>query len=108
MKQDLNIQYELLREKLSIIESDINEIESILEEVEKANGSLDDRVWMSSEKTKMDQEFIPYLEKISKNAPSALRKNLNYIRKSVNIYETTEKELIEEIDDKLTDLSRGE
>ena len=103
MNDNIEIQHEPLRETLNVIEEDINVIEEILLKVVKANGSLDEGKWKSTEKNKMDQEYIPYMNKISINVPKALRKHLNLLRESVNIYENKESELIEEIDKELDD-----
>ena len=92
-----------MRETLKVIEEDIKIIEEILMKVVKANSSLDNSKWKSTEKDRMDQEYIPYMNKISINVPNALRKHLNMLRESVNIYEDTESEIIETMEQGLED-----
>ena len=109
MGNDININYEGLSDKLDLIEKDILEIEDILKQVDIATTSLDDeKIWKAPEKTKMDSDYIPYVKKISKNVPLALRKHLNHLRKVLNIYTSAETELTNAINQELEDLGAGE
>ena len=109
MDNNININYEGLSDKLDLIETDIVEIEEILKQIEIATTSLDDeKTWKAPEKIKMDSDYIPYIKKISKNIPLALRKHLNHLREVVNIYKTTESELTNYINQDLEDLGAGE
>ena len=95
---NLNINYEELSNKLNEIEKDILSIEEILKDVDKETESLnDEKIWKSPEKTKMDSDYIPYVKTVSVNAPMALRKHLNHLRNVLNIYQSTEEEIIEDI-----------
>lgn len=109
MNNNLNIDYVALSDKLNVIEEDIDEIEEILKQVDRATTSLnDEKIWKSTEKTKMDQDYIPYVKNISIRVPIALKKHLNHLRNVINIYENTEANLIKEIDNHLEDLKTGE
>lgn len=109
MDNNININYEGLSDKLDLIEKDIVEIEEILKQVEIATESLNnEKIWKAPEKTKMDSDYIPYVKKISINIPIALRKHLNHLRKVLNIYSSAETELIDDMNQNLTDLKAGE
>lgn len=103
MNKDLNLQYEGLKDKIEVIEQDINNIEDILLNVVKATNTLDESKWKSTEKTKMDQEYVPYVNNLSINVPIALRKHLNLMKESVTAYEDLENEVIQDVDKKLSD-----
>ena len=109
MNNNININYEGLRNKIEIIESDITRIEDILKQVEIATTSIDnEKIWVSKEKTKMDSDYIPYVKRISINVPIALRKHLNHIRKALSKYEETEEEIVEVMEEELEDLKAGD
>ena len=75
------------------IGKDINEIKDILAEIYKAMLSLDESKWKSHEKDKIDEEFMPYLKKISEKYPLYLTKRLDFLKSSVERYQNLDKEI---------------
>ena len=56
----------------------------------------------------MDSDYIPYMIKMSVNVPKTFRKHLNLLREAVNLYESTENELKNVVDNGLEDLKMEE
>lgn len=83
---DLNLK-ESIYSDIEIIEKDINSIEKMLMQVYNAMKTLDEEKWKAKEKEKIDQEFMPYLEKVSTKYPVELKRNLNYLKIAVQAYE---------------------
>ena len=88
---NISIDAQALENTFSEIEKDINELESILTNIYQATETLDDRKWFSNEKTKIDNEYVPYLKKVSEGAPLALRKQLKFARDALSKYTELEK-----------------
>ena len=84
---DINIKNNI-HSDIENIQKDINSIETILIDVFDAMKTLDETKWKAKEKERVDQEFIPYLEKLSTKYPKELNKHLNYLRSAVGAYET--------------------
>lgn len=65
------------------IKNDIDEIDLILENINKAILTLTEAKWNTKEKRKFDEEFKPYIKKISEGYPDYLRNRLQFIQESV-------------------------
>lgn len=91
---------------IATIERDINEISKILNNMYKAMLTLDETKWNTKEKKKIDEDFMPYLEKVSLKYPLYLKERLVLIKKAVNMYRITNKKLTKETQ-KLEDFSKG-
>ena len=89
---------------LSNIDKDINDISDILINVYNAVMTLDETKWNTKEKIKIDEDFVPYLEKISTMYPDYLRKRLLFTKNAVQKYRELNKELEKETEN-LEDLS---
>lgn len=83
---DLQIKSSLTDDYMNI-EKDINDISTIITNIYNAMKTLDESKWKSNEKDKIDQEFIPYLSKISEKIPSNLRKKLDFARYALEKHE---------------------
>ena len=59
-----------------------NNIESIISEIQNLYNSLDEKVWLSQEKTKLDEYLIPYIETEKKEHLS----RINNYNDSLRIY----------------------
>ena len=77
---------------LSNIENDINNISDVLNNIYQAVLTLDETKWNTKEKKKMEEEFLPYLKKISTKYPIYLNNRLTFTRNSINKYKELNKE----------------
>ncbi len=75
---DVNLTKQELQ-KLVIIQGNI---ETLLNEIQNLYNSLDDKVWLSNEKQKLDEYIIPYMEKKKRECLS----HLNNYNESLRIY----------------------
>ena len=91
MKNDLNINLQIQADFLTI-EQDIKDIEEIIKKINQVMLKLDDNFWHAKEKKKIDEEFMPYLQKFSDKYKLFLMKRLNFIKDAVIEYEELDKE----------------
>ena len=82
---DISLNYSV-DDTLNLIANDINNISEILNNIYNAVLTLDESKWNTKEKKKLDEEFLPYLKKISEKYPIYLNKRLVFAKKSVNKY----------------------
>ncbi len=87
----LNINNEVSAD-FDALDKDIRDLESILQETYKEMLKLDDSVWKAKEKDKIDQTFMPYLQKFSEYYPGYLRLRLQFARDSVGAHQELDKE----------------
>ena len=83
---DISVKYSVY-DTLNLIAKDINNISEILNNIYNAVLTLDESKWNTKEKQKLNEEFLPYLKKISEKYPLYLNKRLEFARNSVNKYE---------------------
>ena len=91
---------------IATIERDINEISKILNNMYKAMLTLDETKWNTKEKKKIDEDFMPYLEKVSLKYPLYLKERLVLTKKAIKKYRNANIELMKE-SQKLEDFSKG-
>ena len=89
---NLSLDAEALKDTLQLIENDIQELEEVLKNTYSATNTLDEQKWSSTEKRKLDSEYVPYLKKISEVVPLALRREVAFTRAALDKYETLEAE----------------
>ena len=77
---------------LLLIEEDIKEIASIIENTFNAMKTLDQRKWQGKEKDKIDNQYIPYLEKLNNNTSLYLTSFVTKIREGIILHQETEAE----------------
>lgn len=70
-------------ELLLNIKKDIDEIDYILENINKAILTLTESKWNTKEKKKFEEEFKPYIKKISEGYPDYLRNRLQFLKESI-------------------------
>ena len=92
MNNEININLKI-HSDFAILEQDIKDIGDIIERINKAMLKLDDNFWKAKEKEKIDEEFIPYLQKYSDKYENYLMKRLNFIKDAVSRYEELDKEI---------------
>lgn len=71
---------------VKIIEKDISDISELLENVYSATLTLNETKWNTKEKKKIDEELLPYLQKISMKYPSYLSKRLYIVKEAIEKY----------------------
>ena len=91
-EEKINIE-DTIDDTLVNIENDINEIASILQETYKAMLTLDEKKWKAKEKERIDEDFMPYLKKISEKYPIYLTNKLNYAKNAVKTYRELDKQI---------------
>lgn len=82
---DISLNYSV-DDTLNLIANDINNISEILNNIYNAVLTLDESKWNTKEKQKLDEEFLPYLKKISEKYPLYLNKRLVFAKNSINKY----------------------
>ena len=81
----LNINSQVIAD-LDALDKDISDIENIIQDTYKEMLKLDDTVWKAKEKEKIDQTFMPYLQRFSEFYPGYLRVRLQFARDSVEAH----------------------
>ena len=71
---------------LLLIENDIQNISEILNNIYNAVLTLDESKWNTKERKKLDEEFLPYLKKLSEKYPIYLNKRLDFTKDAVRKY----------------------
>ena len=79
----------------------IKDIDDILNNVNKAVLTLNDKKWNTKEKRKMEQELMPYLDIMSKKYYNYLNYRLNFVKKAVQDHLDNDSGLKQEVEDKL-------
>lgn len=79
--------------ELAKLNNSLQVIESIMNDIQSLYSQLDDKVWLSTEKSKLDEYLIPYLEESKK---AHLSKLYNY-NESLRVYTEGYKNLINKI-----------
>ncbi len=90
--------------QLKVIEEDIKALSDILKSVNTEMLKLDAKVWAGKEKDKIDEQYMPYLDKLDKKSESYLTRYVTAIRQSfddIDAAELANKQIIEE---KLNDI----
>ncbi len=91
MNNKININLKI-QSDFAILEQDIKDIGDIIRRMDKAMLKLDGNFWKAKEKEKIDEEFMPYLQKYSDKYENYLMKRLNFIKEAVSRYEELDKE----------------
>lgn len=86
---DIEIKPELLNDIIKSLEITNEKIVEIVKNVNLAMKSLDEDKWKSPEKTKIDNEFMVYLDKLEKNVPMQLNECTNILKRVILEYEKT-------------------
>ena len=82
----LNINSQVLAD-FDALDKDISDIENIIQEAYKVKLILDETVWKAKEKEKIDQTFMPYLQRFAEFYPGYLRVRLQFARDSVQAHQ---------------------
>ena len=81
-----------IRSDFDLVQKDIEEIGDLIQKTYRAMLKLDETVWRSKEKEKIDQDFLPYLKKYSEKYSNYLIARLNFVKNAVEKYEALDKE----------------
>ncbi len=95
-----------LRDIITLLKKDNEEINETIKNINNTIKSLDETKWNSPEKTKINNELIPYIDLEEKNIASILNECIFSLNQALNTYSQTDYEL-KLNSSKLTDL-RGE
>lgn len=88
--KDINIQYHELEAKILKLEEYNSKLEDIIKNINCKIKSLDENIWNSPEKKKLDEQFIPYIEKLEMNIGIYLKVNIDVLKKAVIAYQKSE------------------
>ena len=80
-----------IEDPLVNIENDIKDIETILFNTYNAINTLDEKKWRGKEKTKLDQELLPYLSNIKEIVPKTFRGKLDTIKNGIEKHKELDK-----------------
>lgn len=72
------------------IETNITNIDNILNETYNKFLEIDETMWKAREKDKLDEEFVPYLREITVNTKDNLEKHLNYLKNAVSLHKSVD------------------
>lgn len=99
--ENLRIDITPLDENIEKLDENIREMETILKDTLQGYETLDENTWIGPEKKKLDDQFLPYLKKISIKYPELLNASSTFLKKSSITYQNLDKKLKEEIDEDL-------
>ena len=77
---------------LDNMDKNINDLENVLSDLYQTLLKLDDTVWKTKEKEKIDQTFIPYIKKFFESYPSYLRIRVQFARNAVLAHQKLDEE----------------
>ena len=86
---------------ISKLENDIKNISDILINIHEAVLTLDESKWNTKEKKKMEEEFLPYLEKISLKYPLYLNNHLSFLKDAIEKYRVLDNDYKKIVEDTL-------
>ena len=87
--QNIKFDSVLTKEKVKALDKVVNEIESILNDINYKYLELDNKYWVSKNKEKLDAILINYLKKIRIDYPNNLRTYNNLLNLYANDYSET-------------------
>ena len=89
-----------LKKNIEQLQLDNEEIYDILKKIDNAVLSLDDKVWNSPEKKKINELLIPYLNNVKEIIHDNFFECNVILSNALNLYLETDKELKNKIDNK--------
>lgn len=98
---DLNISESRLNNTIEALDNDISVINDILVKTVEGYKKLDEEKWVGPEKKKIDEEFLPYLEKISVKYPELLTSRSTFLKKARDTYKATDQQIKQAASDEL-------
>ncbi len=72
--------------QLEIIEADIDEISDIIKKIYEKMLDLDDSKWKGKEKDKIDNQYMPYLNKLDQETNGYLKSYVAQIKESIEMF----------------------
>lgn len=89
--KNIDLNYPLLAETISLLENDHNEILELLKEVSLKIEEIDEKKWSSNSRKKFDENFKSYVKKLEPAFNFHLNKNILFLKKVLQEYGDTEK-----------------
>lgn len=77
------------------LETDNNDIDLIIKKIHEELKKLDESIWKSSEKEKLDKKYNDYFQKIEYGLVPYLKECSNFLKKSSEYYDSTNNKLLD-------------
>lgn len=87
---NIEIDAKLLEETILKLEDDNKKIRDIIQYVNDAMKTLNERKWYSKEKDAINEDFMPYLENLQNNIYTELESHTIFLRNVINLHEQQE------------------
>lgn len=96
---DIEIKSNELSSLVERLEKDNIDISETLKKINIAIRTLDERVWNSPEKKRMDEQMIPFIEKVDKTVYENLKQYTDKIKIAINKYNESEMSIKKKVED---------